>query len=178
MPDELQVNDSKVRLVKGDITDIDVDSFVYYAREDLSLGSGYGNAIAMRGGPAIQDELKELGPKGVTEVVITSAGNMKARKIIHAVGPKFQEEELPHKMRKTIINALKLADEQGIKQVSFPAMGAGFYGVPLEESAELTLSTIKDYLQNGSRIQEVIICLLDTREYLPFQKKLNSIQQA
>ena len=178
MPDELQVKDSRMRLIKGDITDIEAESFVYYAREDLSLGSGYGNAIAMRGGPTIQEELKELGPKEVTEAVITSAGNMKVNKIIHAVGPKFQEQDLPEKLRKTIINVLKLADEQGIKQISFPAMGAGFYGVPLDESAEITISTIKDYLQNGSKIQDVIICLLDTREYVPFQKKLNSIQQS
>ena len=178
MPDELQVKDSRMRLIKGDITDIEAESFVYYAREDLSLGSGYGNAIAMRGGPTNQEELKELGPKEVTEAVITSARNMKANKIIHAVGPKFQEQDLPEKMRKTIISALRLADEQGIKQISFPAMGAGFYGVPLDESAEITISTIKNYLQNGSEIRDVIICLLDTREYVPFQKKLNSIQQS
>ncbi|MBD3217612.1 MAG: O-acetyl-ADP-ribose deacetylase [candidate division Zixibacteria bacterium] len=178
MPDELHVNGTSLRLLKADITDIEVDSFVFYAREDLSLGSGYGNAITMRGGPSVQEDLKEFGERKVTEAVITGAGNMKAKHIIHAVGPKFQEEDLPEKLRTTIINALKLADEKGITQISFPAMGAGFYGVPLEESAEITLSTIMEYLKNGSKIQEVIISLLDTREYIPFQKKLNSIQKS
>jgi O-acetyl-ADP-ribose deacetylase (regulator of RNase III) len=173
--DKLQVKNSTISLTKGDITDLEIESFVYYAREDLQLGSGFGNAIAMRGGRSIQEELKALGPAKTTDAVVTSAGEMKAEYIIHAVGPKFQEEGLEEKMRATVLNVLKLADEKNIKKVAFPPMGAGFYGVPLDLSAELTIETIRDYLTNQTQIEEVSICLLDSREYMPFQKKLNSL---
>jgi O-acetyl-ADP-ribose deacetylase (regulator of RNase III) len=174
MPDEMQIKGSTIRLVKGDITDLEVESFIYYARSDLSLGSGYGNAISMRGGPSIQEELNKLAPIDTTGAVISEAGNMKAKYIIHAVGPKFQEPDIEKKLRETVMNSLKLADQKGIKQLAFPPMGAGFYGVPLAVSADITISAISDYLSNGSNLKDVIICLLDTREYTPFQKRLNA----
>jgi len=175
MTDEKKVKDSVIRLIIGDITDIDIECFVYYAQSNLKLGSGFGGAISVRGGPAIQKELDKLAPIDLCGVVITDAGEMKARYIIHANGPKFQEENLEEKMKKTIINTLKLADEKGIKKIAFPPMGAGFYGVPLDLSAQLTLETVKSYLNNGSKLDEVVICLLDNRDYKPFQKKLQNL---
>jgi O-acetyl-ADP-ribose deacetylase (regulator of RNase III) len=175
MTDEKKVKDSVIRLMIGDITDIDVECFVFYAQSDLKLGSGFGGAIAVRGGPSVQKELDILAPIDLCQAVISDAGEMKATYIIHANGPKFQEENLEEKMRTTILNTLLLADEKGIKQIAFPPMGAGFYGVPLDLSAELTLETIKSYLSNGSKLQDVVICLLDNRDYIPFQKKLQSL---
>lgn len=175
MSDELSVKNSKIRLFQGDITDIEIDSFVYYAREDLKLGSGFGTAISVRGGPSIQKALDEIGTIPTTSAVITEAGEMKANWIIHAAGPKFQEEGIEEKLEKTILNSLKLADEKGIKEIAFPPMGAGFYGVPLAQSAEITLKTIKSYLENGSGISTVVVSLLDNREYAPFREKLASL---
>lgn len=175
MTDEKKIKNSVIRLIIGDITDIDIECFVYYAQANLKLGSGFGGAIAVRGGPAIQKELDKLAPINASETVITDAGDMKAKYIIHANGPKFQEENLEEKMKTTIINALKLAEEKGIKRIAFPPMGAGFYGVPLDSSARLTLETVKSYLSNGSKLEEVVICLLDNRDYKPFQKKLQSL---
>lgn len=175
MTDSMRVGKSTVRLVKGDITDLDIDSFVYYATEDLALGSGYGTAISIRGGPSVQEELKQLGSIGITEVVVTAAGDMKANHIIHAVGPKFQEEGLENKLRKTIVNALRAAEEKGITAIAFPPMGAGFYGVPLPTSAEITLSTIMDYLKGETKVTDVAVVLVDYREYQPFEKKLAAL---
>lgn len=175
MANETKVNDCTLRLVKGDITDLDIESFVYYAEDDLALGSGYGTAISVRGGPTVQKELDKIGGIKVTEAVVSSAGEMKARYIIHADGPKFQEGDLPNKLKKTIINSIKAAEEKGIKAIAFPAMGAGFYGVPLDLSAKITLSTIKEYISNGSKLEDVVVCLLDTREYKPFEKEFLSI---
>ncbi|MCP4582208.1 MAG: O-acetyl-ADP-ribose deacetylase [candidate division Zixibacteria bacterium] len=175
MTDEKKVKDSVIRLMIGDITDIDIECFVYYAQSDLKLGSGFGGAITMRGGPSVQKELDKLAPIDLCQAVISDSGDMKAKHIIHANGPKFQEENLEEKMKTTILNTLKLADEKGIKKLAFPPMGAGFYGVPLDLSAKLTLETIKGYLGNGSKLEEVVICLLDNRDYKPFQKKLQSL---
>jgi len=178
MPDSLVVNDSIVRLVKGDITDLEIESFVYYARHDLQLGSGFGTAITQRGGSAIQEELAGHGELPTTQVVISGAGNLKARSIIHAVGPRFQEEDLTAKLRATVLNCLTAAEQKGLKQIAFPAMGAGFYGVSLETSAEVTLQAVRDYLAGDTDIEEVVICLLDNREYAPFRKKLTESQMA
>jgi len=178
MSDELKVNNSTLRLQKGDITDFEIDSFVYYARNDLMLGSGFGTAISVRGGPSIQEELKTLAPIDTTKAIISAAGEMKAKYIIHAVGPKFQEENLEDKLKETIINALKEADKKEIPAVAFPPMGAGFYGVPLPVSADITLKTIADYLKGVTKIKDVVICLLDNRDYAPFKSKLADIGKA
>ncbi|UCD17079.1 MAG: macro domain-containing protein [Candidatus Zixiibacteriota bacterium] len=177
MSDELRVKNAVIRLAKGDITDMEIESFVYYAQHDLALGSGFGTAIAMRGGPSIQEELKQYGTLETTGVVISSAGSMKAEHIIHAVGPRFQEHDLESKLRTTIINCLTLADEKGIKSIAFPAMGVGFYGVPLGVSAEITLGTILEYLSGQTGIDEVVISLLDNREYQPYQKQFSAMSQ-
>lgn len=173
--DSIKINKSTLRLLKGDITDQEIESFVYYAREDLALGSGFGTAISVRGGPTIQEELNEIGRVNPSDAVVSSAGEMKAKFIIHANGPKFQEDDLPRKMEQTIINSLRRAEEKGIKAIAFPPMGAGFYGVPLEQSADLTLGTIKKYLSGDTKIEDVVICLLDNREFIPFEKKLSSL---
>ena len=178
MQDDLRVKKSTIRLVIGDITDIEIDSFVYYAQSNLKLGSGFGTAITLRGGPSVQEELDKIGELQTTEAVVTEAGNMKAKSIIHAVGPGFQEENIEDKLKTTIANSLKKAEAKGIASIAFPPMGAGFYGVPLNISADITLESIADYLSGDTRIKEVVVCLLDNREYKPFQEKLAALQQA
>ncbi len=178
MSDEVKIDESVLRLHQGDITDLEIESFVYYATHDLNLGSGFGTAISVRGGPSIQQELKEMGPLKTTEAIISSAGEMKADHIIHAVGPRFQEEDLENKLKMTIINSLKVAEEKGIRAIAFPPMGAGFYGVPLAVSAKVTLSTIKDYLADGAKIKDVVVCLNDNHEFKPFQSQLAAIGNA
>lgn len=176
MPTEKKVGNGTVRLVHNDITEADVDAFVHYANSDLQLGSGYGNAISMRGGPTIQDELKKLGTLGTGEAVTTSAGELKAKHIIHAVGPRFQEEDIEAKLRKTIISALEQAEEKSVERLAFPPMGTGFYGIPLDVSARVTLETIKEHLGGESRIKEVLICLKDSRDLKPFQTGLDMLE--
>lgn len=165
MLEKKQIKNSTVSVVKADVTNTENDAFVFYARNDLKLGSGFGNAIALRGGPSIRKELENLGPLDVTEVVVTTAGTMKAKHIIHACGPRFQEENTEEKLKTTIINALKVAESNGIESIAFPPMGSGFYGVPLETSAKITIGTIADYLNTGSDIKDVVICANDIREY-------------
>ena len=79
----IQIKQSVVRLIRDDITDIEVDAFVYYAQHDLVLGSGFGGAIAVRGGPSVQKELDELDPLETGNAIVSGAGNLKAEHIIH-----------------------------------------------------------------------------------------------
>ena len=175
MSDEKTINSTSLKIQKCDIADIDVESFVFYAREDLKLGSGYGTAIAMRGGPSVQESLDKLAPIPTCQAVVTEAGEMKSKYIVHAVGPKFMEPDMTDKMKKTIVNAMKAAEDKGITEIAFPAMGAGFYGLPLDESAKLTLGTIKEYVNNSTKIKNVLVCLMDNREYRQFESEFKSL---
>ena len=176
MPEEIKVNQSVLRLTIGFIVDLNVDAIVYYARPDLALGSGFGAAIATKAGPKVQEELKKIGGINTTEAVITSGGNLKARYIIHAVGPRFQEDNLEDKLRLTTLNALRRAEENKIQSMAFPAMGAGFYGVPLEVCARVTMEVAKRFLEDSKSLREIIFCLRDSRELKPFQEWMGKTQ--
>lgn len=169
------INKTQVSLIIGDITDIEVDAFVFYAEHDLKLGTGFGTAISTRGGPTIQKELDTLAPLKTGEAVVTEAGRLKAKYIVHAVGPRFQEEDIPAKLRITVENTLKAADAKEIQKLALPAMGAGFYGIPLPVCAEVMLDTIKSYLKGDTGIKELILCVLDSREHAPFKAALAKI---
>ena len=171
-----QVGSSTVRLIRGDITQLQVDAFVYYAQPGLALGSGFGGAIAVRGGPSIQKELEGRGPLETGQAVVSGAGNLEASYIIHAVGPRFNEPDTEGKLRTTVLSALRAAEEKGVRRVALPPMGAGFYGVPLPVCAQVMLSAIKSYLEGPTQIEEVIICAGDSREYAPFEAQFASLE--
>ena len=168
----IQIGGRTLKLIKGDLTALDVEAFVFYATSDLQLGSGYGTAVTVRGGPRIQEELGTMGPVQVTEAVVSGAGELKAQHIVHAVGPRFQEEDSENKLRATIQNSLRAADKESIKVLAFPPMGAEFYGIPLPVCADVMVSTAIDYLNGETGIQEVIICAMDSREYKPFEERM------
>jgi len=171
-----RINRSVVRVIKGDITDLEVDAFVYYAQPDLALGSGFGGAIAVRGGASIQKELEELAPVATGEAVVSEAGKLKANYIIHAVGPRFQEEETEAKMRMTVESSLRCAEEKAVERLAFPAMGAGYYGVPPDLSAKVMLDVLKKHLNGNSSLKEVVICVLDTPQYKSFEAALAALK--
>ena len=170
-----QINRSVVRLIKGDITDLEVDAFVFYAQSDLTLGSGFGGAIAMRGGASVQKELDELGPLETGEAVVSGAGKMRSEHIIHAVGPRFQEEDIEAKLRATMQSSLRCAEEKRIETLAFPAMGSGYYGIPPDLSAKVMLAVLKDHLQGDTSLKEVVICVLDTPQYNSFEAALAAL---
>ena len=171
---ESKINHSVIRLQKDDLTAMDIEAIVHYARPDLVLGAGFGSAIAARGGMGIQDELKPFGTVSVTDVVVTSAGQLNSEYIIHAVGPRFQELSIEDKLRLTVKNTLKAAEEKGIKRIAFPPMGTGFYGIPLDLCAQVMFEVITEYVSKESSIEEIVICVLDNREFRVFQNEWES----
>jgi O-acetyl-ADP-ribose deacetylase (regulator of RNase III) len=170
-----RINKSVVRLIRDDITDLDVDAFVFYAQHDLALGSGFGTAISVRGGPTIQKELQDLGPLATCEAVVSAAGKLKAQYIIHAVGPRFQEEDIENKLRTTVLNSLKRAEEKGVKRIAFPAMGVGYYGIAPDLGARVMFEVFKSHLSGKTDITEVVICVLDANQYKFFQAALSAL---
>lgn len=172
---EKTVNNTTIKLSVEDITLSEVECFVFYASEDLKLGSGFGTAISVRGGPTIQKELKGLGPIEVTQAVLSGAGELQASHIIHACGPKFNEPETEKKLKETLRAVLDLAGERGIQTLAFPAMGAGFYGIPLDECAKWSLEEVRDYARNGCQQTVIRFCMVDAREYAAFEKQMTAM---
>ena len=173
---ENKINETIVRLEKGDLTAMEIESIVHYASPDLVLGSGFGSAISARGGMSIQEELKQLGTISTGEAVITAAGELNSDYIIHAAGPRFQEEDTEQKLKSTMQSALSIANEKGILKIAFPPMGAGFYGIPLDICARAMLNTIKNHISDGSSLKEIVICVLDDREFKAFQEKWQELK--
>lgn len=169
MPEEKKMHSCTLRLIQQDITDFEIEAFVFYAQPNLELGSGFGSAITRRGGQSIKKELDEIGSLPITQAVVTGGGSLKAKYIIHAVGPAFQEEQLEEKLRVTIGNVLKAAEEKEIRHIAFPPMGTGFYGVPLATSLSVMTGAFEDYLARGGKMEEIVICANDPREYRAFQ---------
>ena len=174
-PVEVAVNGKLIRLQKGDLTALPVDAVVFYARQDLQLGSGFGGAIQSRGGTAIKAELDKIGSVEMGGAVITSAGNMHCRHIIHACGPKFRESDTEKKLRKCMQSALEQASAARLKTVAFPPMGAGFYSIPLDLVVKVMFDEVQQFLKTATSIEEVIICVLDDREFKAFKPQLEAL---
>ncbi len=168
---------SVIHLEKADLTLMDIEAIVFYAQHNLVLGSGFGNAIAMRGGSSIQEELKTHGTISTGEAVITSAGELKSNYIIHAVGPRFRESDMEEKLIATVQSVLKIAEGKKIRELGFPPMGTGFYGIPLDLSARVMFEVIRKHLAGETVLEKIVICLIDQREFSAFQKVWKEMEE-
>ncbi len=133
------------------------------------LGSGFGGMIAVRGGASVQKELDALAPVAYLDAVISGAGKLKAEYIIHGVGPRFREDDIEAKLLTTMENCLARAEEKGIKTLAFPAMGAGYYGIPAPLSATVMLAALDAHLSGETGLAEVTICVLDKPQFKAFE---------
>ena len=170
---EILVNQSKIKLVQKDITDLDADVIVNAANAQLILGGGVAGAIKRKGGQKIQEECNEIGGTFVGGAVITTGGNLKARYVIHAVGPRMGEGDEDSKLTNAVLNSLKLMNEQGLKTIAFPAISTGIFGYPIDRCAKIMIFTVKKYLAGETQIKEVIFCLYTNSDYEVFNKELN-----
>ncbi len=166
---ERKVGNKVIRVVRGDITDMPVEAFVYDITADCKLSSGYGGAISSRAGKVVQDELGKVGTLPTGAAAVTSGGNLKAKHIIHVNGPKFHEPDTKGKLARAVESALRMADEKGITAVAFPPIGTGLYQVPLDVSAQVIVDTVSEHLKNSTSVEEVLLVALDAREYKPFE---------
>ncbi len=167
-----KIADSVIELVAGDITELDTDAIVNAANSSLILGGGVAGAIRSKGGPRIQAECNRIGGTYVGGAVITTAGNLKARHVIHAVGPRMGEGDEDAKLKNATLNSLKLADKYQLKSLAFPAISSGIFGFPIERCANIMLSTTIDYLGQETGLERVVFCLYDNRAYTTFKTEL------
>ncbi len=173
---QIKINDKTLELVEGDITELDTDTIVNAANASLILGAGVASAIRAKGGPAVQQECDEIGGCPVGGAVITGGGNLKARHVIHAVGPRKGEGDEEQKLRNATLNSLKVADENGLKSIGFPAISTGVFGFPIERCAEIMLSATINYLQGETGLVRVVFCLYGREAFRVFEGVLEKFQ--
>jgi O-acetyl-ADP-ribose deacetylase (regulator of RNase III) len=173
----LRVGSSVIELVKGDITELEVDAIVNAANSSLKMGGGVAGAILKKGGWSIQEECDRIGYCPVGGAVITGAGRLKARYVIHAVGPRMGEGDEDNKLRSATLSSLKLAEQHNVRSIAFPAISTGIFGFPKDRCAKIMLRTAVEYLQKGSRIERVIFCLYDDETYKIFEEELEKIKR-
>jgi len=173
---ERTVKGRVIRLMQGDLTELAVDAIVNAANVHLVLGGGVAGAIRSRGGPGIQEECDRIGGTTVGQAVVTGAGNLKARFVIHAVGPSYGEGNEDEKLHGATLNSLRRATEKGMGSIAFPAISTGIFGFPKDRCAEIMLNTFRDYLKNETTsLREVILCLWSKEDLELFSRALDAL---
>jgi O-acetyl-ADP-ribose deacetylase (regulator of RNase III) len=175
------VNNILIELVQGDITDLDTDAIVNAANSQLILGAGVAGAIRRKGGPSVQAECLAIGRCDVGSAVITGGGNLKARHVIHAVGPQMGEGSESGKLANAVRASLELAEQHELHSIALPAISTGIFGYPLEGCADVMLRVIIDYtFEELEYLRHVVVCLYDVPAYTvfaaEFQRKLEELR--
>lgn len=174
--EEKKINGKTLRIMVGDITERDTDAIVNAANNYLKHGGGVALAIVKKGGAIIQQESDRIGFVPTGSAAITTAGALKAKYVIHAVGPKWGEGDEKNKLRTAVLSSLKIASEYRLKTISFPAISSGIYGVPKEIVARVLINTAVDYLKNETTtLQQIEFCLFDEDTYKYFKVEFDKI---
>lgn len=173
------LNGVTVSLVQGDITEQNTDAIVNAANSQLILGAGVAGAIRKKGGPSIQEECFAIGHCDVGDAVITGGGDLPARYVIHAVGPRMGEGSEAGKLANAVRASLALAEEHGLRSIALPAISTGVFGYPLEGCADVMLRVIFDYTyEDLESLSRVVVCLYDDRAFNVFAAKFqHSIEE-
>ncbi|MGH7450238.1 MAG: macro domain-containing protein [bacterium] len=162
------VHQTNLVLVDGDITEQATDAIVNPANSELILGGGVAGAIRRKGGPKIQEECDKIGGTPVGTAVITTGGNLKAKHVIHAVGPQMGEGDEDRKLRDATLNSLKIADQHKLKSITFPAISTGIFGYPIDRCAEVMLTATIGCLRGKTGLEKVVFCLWGEEAYRTF----------
>jgi len=173
----VKIGEARLELVEGDITQQDVDAIVNAANSSLLGGGGVDGAIHRAGGPKILVECRQIGGCPTGEARLTTGGNLKARYVIHTVGPVYQgggqrEAEL---LASCYRESLKLASSKGLTSVAFPSISTGAYGYPLAKAARVALKTVLDYLAQHPEIKLARFVLFGHAAYEAYEKALREL---
>jgi O-acetyl-ADP-ribose deacetylase (regulator of RNase III) len=175
------VNQARLSIIQGNITHQATDAIVNAANSGLMGGGGVDGAIHRAGGPAILEECRQIvarqGRLPTGQAVITTAGNMKARHVIHTVGPIWHggsqgEAEL---LASAYRESLKLAVASNLISISFPSISTGVYGYPVDRASEIALKTVVSFLLKPASIKEVVFVLFDKLTFDTYVKSLQKI---
>jgi O-acetyl-ADP-ribose deacetylase (regulator of RNase III) len=174
---EVSIKGTKISIIKGDLTESGADAIVNAANSYLRHGGGVAGAIVRKGGSVIQEESDTIGYVPVGECGITSGGKLKARYVIHAVGPRWGEGDEHNKLRSAIRNVLALATSRGFGSIAMPAISAGIFGFPKAECAQIIIGEIVSFLKgNTSTLKEIALYLFDQEIIGFFIKEIKHVE--
>ena len=176
---KVNIKQSQLEVVQGDITQQDIEAVGNAANAALAGGGGVDGAIHRAGGSAIMSELKARYkgcPTG--SAVITGGGNLKAKYVIHAVGPRYSgSPKDPQLLSSAYRKSLELCIEYKISSIAFPSISTGVYGYPVEEASRIALKTVIDYLKNHPEIKFVRFVLFDSDTFRVYQEALKELTE-
>jgi O-acetyl-ADP-ribose deacetylase (regulator of RNase III) len=167
---------TEIALRKGDITLVEADAIVNAANNALWMGGGVAGAIKRAGGQQIEDDAIRQGPISVGEAVVTGAGNLSARYVIHAAVMGRDLKTDAEKIRGATRNSLRRAEELGLKSVAFPALGTGVGGFPYDLAAEAMLEAVREHLAADSSLQQIIFVLYGDEAFQVFKQRLAAFE--
>ena len=171
-----KVKNTVVEVSQADLTAMDTDAIVNAANAQLILGAGVAGAIKAKGGPKIQEECNAIGGTFVGGAVITTGGDLKARHVIHAVGPRMGEGDEDEKLKNATLNSLRVADENNLTSISFPAISTGIFGFPKDRCAQIMLRTVIDYAEKtDTALKRVVFCLHGASSFEIFSETLKQL---
>jgi O-acetyl-ADP-ribose deacetylase (regulator of RNase III) len=178
---ERKIGDKVLKVVLGDITDENTEAIVNAANSLLRHGGGVAGAIVRKGGYEIQKEsdeiVKKFGPVPVGKAVYTKAGKLKAKYVIHTVGPLWGEGNEEEKLRSAVRSSLEVAEKLGVKSVALPAISTGIFGYPKEEGTKVILEEVVKFLKEreDSPLKEVHLTNIDRETAELFVEHLNNL---
>jgi O-acetyl-ADP-ribose deacetylase (regulator of RNase III) len=169
---------ARIEVARLDITLARVDAIVNAANERLQLGAGVAGAIRRRGGQSIQKECDRIGHCAVGEAVVTGAGNLPARWVIHTVGPVWrgggEDEEMT--LASAVLAALGRDEEVGAKSVALPAISTGVFDFPVDRAAEIAIAAAHSFARTARVVERIVFCLYDARTFEVFRKALEKTE--
>ncbi len=177
---QIKINQSRLEIIEGDITKQDTEAIVNAANEQLRVGGGVDGAINRAGGPKIQEEARQIGYCPTGQAVITTGGNLKARFVIHTVGPIYRNGRAGEAalLASCYRESLKLASARGIKSLAFPSISTGIYGYPIHDAAKTALGEVKAYLQEHPEIELVRFVLFGKEAFETYAAALKTLSQS
>ena len=167
-----------IRIVRGDLTESGADAIVNAANSYLRHGGGVAGAISRKGGPVIREESDRIGFVEVGHCALTTGGNLKARYVIHAVGPRWGEGDEERKLRDAVVNTLILATGKGFASISMPAISAGIFGFPKDRCAKIMVKETVDFVTGReTTLREINFVLRDDDIIRFFEKELEKQEE-
>lgn len=163
---------AEITLYQGDITQLATEAIVNAANNHLWMGAGVAGAIKRAGGADIEREAVSKGPIPIGEAVVTGAGELQARYVIHAAAMGQDLRTDAEKIRAATANSLKRAEELGLKSIAFPALGTGVGGFSYRQAAEVMITAIRQHLAGQTSLEEVVLALYGRQAYDAFATEL------
>jgi O-acetyl-ADP-ribose deacetylase (regulator of RNase III) len=166
----------RIEIQQGDLTEMDTDAIVNAANNDLQLGGGVAGAVRRKGGPSIQAECDQIGTIPVGGAAITSGGSLKARHVIHAASMQLGGQTSAQSLRSSTAHSLRIAAQNGLKTIAFPAVGTGIAGFPLRECAEIMLREAAKHFEGPTSLEKIYFVLFDQEALAAFKQAFSELQ--